>query len=148
MNGKEEFYTLKGYQIHEAGELTAAMEDYLEMICRLMEADQGIRGGDLSKRLHVKPSSVTKMLQQLDQAGYIHAEKYGVVHLTEKGRTMGRYLLYRHQVIEAFLRALNRSPDQLEQAEKIEHFLDRNTVEHLDALTKLLNDENGPWQSH
>ena len=83
----------------------------------------------------------------LDHAGFIHAEKYGFVHLTEKGREAGRYLLYRHEIIEKFLCALNQSSDQLEQAEKIEHFLDRETVKNLDALTSLLRAENGPWQS-
>lgn len=146
MNRNEEFYTLKGYQIQEGGELTTAMEDYLEMICRLAEEEAQVRVGELSKRLHVKPSSVTKMLRQLDHTGYIRAEKYGLVHLTEKGREAGRYLLYRHGVIERFLCALNRSQDQLEQAEKIEHFLDRETVAHLDALTDLLKEKNGPWQ--
>ena len=145
--GKEEFYTLKGYQINEAGELTTAMEDYLEMICRIAEGEGGVRVGTLSQKLHVKPSSATKMLQQLDHAGFIHAEKYGFVHLTEKGREAGRYLLYRHEIIEKFLCALNQSSDQLEQAEKIEHFLDRETVKNLDALTSLLRAENGPWQS-
>ena len=66
MSGKEEFYTLKGYQINEAGELTTAMEDYLEMICRIAEGEGGVRVGTLSQKLHVKPSSATKMLQQLD----------------------------------------------------------------------------------
>lgn len=146
MNRNEEFYTLKGYQIQEGGELTTAMEDYLEMICRLTEEEETVRVGELSRRLHVKPSSVTKMLQQLDHTGYIRAEKYGFVHLTEKGREAGRYLLYRHRVIEGFLCVLNRSQDQLEQAEKIEHFLDRQTVENLDVLTGLLKDEKGPWQ--
>ena len=146
MKDNEAFYTLKGYQIQEGGELTTAMEDYLEMICRLAEEEAQVRVGDLSKRLHVKPASVTKMLRQLDRTGYIRAEKYGMVHLTEKGREAGHYLLYRHGVIEGFLCALNRSPDQLEQAEKIEHFLDRETVANLDALTGLLKDKNGPWQ--
>ena len=36
MQEKDGFYTLKGYQANGAGELTSAMEDYLEMICRLL----------------------------------------------------------------------------------------------------------------
>ena len=45
MSGKEEFYTLKGYQINEAGELTTAMEDYLEMICRIAEGKRNMAKG-------------------------------------------------------------------------------------------------------
>ncbi len=145
MGNKDEFYTLKGYQINETGGLTTAMEDYLEMICRMAEENKGVRTGELSKKLHVKPPSATKMIQQLNRAGYIQAEKYGFVHLTEKGWEAGRYLLYRHEVIRRFLCTLNKSLDQLEQVEKIEHFLDRITVENLDVLTKFLNNEIDHW---
>lgn len=139
MNRKEEdFYTLKGYQINTEVELTTAMEDYLEMICRIMENNETVRVKDLSKMLHVKPSSVTKMIQQLNHSGYIHSEKYGYIHLTDKGREMGQYLLYRHDVIHRFLCLLNHTKNELEQVEKIEHFLDIKTVKNLDVLCKRL----------
>ncbi len=132
------FYTLKGYQLNTHIELTTAMEDYLEMIYRITQVNRRVKVSDLSKRLHVKPSSVTKMLQQLNGAEYIHAEKYGDIVLTEKGRKMGEYLLYRHDVIHRFLCVLNSSDNELEQVEKIEHFLDRNTVKNLDLLIERL----------
>ncbi len=132
------FYTLKGYQLNTQIELTTAMEDYLEMIYRITQVNRRVKVSDLSKRLHVKPSSVTKMLQQLNGAEYIHAEKYGDIVLTEKGRKMGEYLLYRHDVIHRFLCVLNSSDNELEQVEKIEHFLDRNTVKNLDLLIERL----------
>ena len=58
------FYTIKGYQIQEGAELTPAMEDYLEMICRLMETHTVVRLGELAEVLHVKPSSASKMIQK------------------------------------------------------------------------------------
>ena len=134
----EEFYTLKGYQDREGAELTTAMEDYLEMICRLTPPDQVVRVSELSRQLHVKPPSATRMLSQLSRAGYVSAEKYGYARLTEKGRQAGNYLLYRHEVIHRFLRALNRTDNELEQVEKIEHFLNRETVENLAALTAVM----------
>lgn len=135
------FYTLKGYQINTPIELTPAMEDYLEMICRITRANNRVKVSDLSKRLHVKPSSVTKMLQQLHRAEYIETEKYGDISLTEKGRTTGAYLLYRHDVIHRFLCALNNSDNELEQVEKIEHFLDQHTVKNLDLLIERLQQQ-------
>jgi len=144
MSGKDEFYTMKGYQRNmEEAEMTSAMEDYLEMIARLYRHSRCVRVGDLSRMLHVKPSSVTKMVRQLGRAGYIEAEKYGDISLTDKGRDAGGYLLYRHDVIRRFLCTLNHTDDELEQAEKIEHFLNRVTVEHLDLLTKRLAKEEG-----
>lgn len=132
------FYTLKGYQLNTQLELTTAMEDYLEMICRIMQSDNCIKVRDLSYQLHVRPSSASKMLQQLNNAGYIHAEKYGDISLTEKGRETGEYLLYRHEVIHRFLCLLNCSDNELEQVEKIEHFLDRKTIDNLNSLVERL----------
>ncbi|MEA5038777.1 MAG: iron dependent repressor, metal binding and dimerization domain protein [Clostridiaceae bacterium] len=135
MHHTDGFYTMKGYALNTEDELTSAMEDYLEMIARLMRQNKSVRVSDLSKMLHVKASSVTKMVQQLGQFGLIQAEKYGDIYLTEKGQEAGNYLLYRHEVIHRFLCTLNHSDNELEQVEKIEHFLDRTTVKNLEELT-------------
>lgn len=137
MERTDGFYTMKGYERNAADELTSAMEDYLEMIARLQQHGS-VRSGELSKMLHVKPSSVTKMVQQLDQAGYLQSEKYGAICLTEKGLELSRYLLYRHDVLHRFLCALNHTENELEQVEKIEHFLNHATIENLHRLTEQL----------
>ena len=138
MNYPKEFYTMKGYSLNSKSEITSAMEDYLEMIARLSREEEFIRVGELSKLLHVKASSVTKMVQQLVQAGYVSAERYGKIELTESGKMLGGYLLYRHDVIHRFLCLLNRSENELEQVEKIEHFLDERTIKNLELLIKQL----------
>lgn len=138
MGSEDGFYTLKGYGNSAEDGLSPAMEDYLEMISRLSLEGVPVRVGGLSRMLHVRPSSVTKMLSQLQRSGHLRAERYGEIALTERGRAVGDYLLYRHGVIQRFLQALNGSLDELEQAEKIEHFLRRATVENLDRLTERL----------
>ncbi|WP_352399187.1 iron dependent repressor, metal binding and dimerization domain protein [Anaerotignum sp.] len=143
MNMSDEFYTLKGYQLNEDIELTSAMEDYLEMVYRIYKGSGIVRVSDLSKMLNVKPSSVTKMVQQLKDLGYVHSEKYGQIDLTELGFAQGEYLLYRHEVVNGFLRILNQSDNELEQVEKIEHFLNRKTVENLSKLTQWLQVQKG-----
>lgn len=56
------FYTLKGYTLMEHGLLTAAMEDYLEMIYRMRQEEQEVvRVSALAAALHVQPSSASKM---------------------------------------------------------------------------------------
>lgn len=130
------FFTMKGYQINEDIGLTTAMEDYLEMICRILRKERTVRVRDLSNMLHVKPSSTSKMIQQLKDRGYLHAQKYGMITLTEAGEEAGQYLLYRHDVLQKFLCLLNDSEDELEQVEKIEHFLNKKTIENLDVLIK------------
>lgn len=130
------FYTLKGYEQNDGAELTPSMEDYLEMISRLSLSNDIVRVGDVSRMLHVKPSSATKMIQSLTAHGYLSMAKYGFIFLTEKGKTEGNYLLYRHEIINRFLCVVNRSKNELKQAEKIEHFLDVRTIKNLDELTK------------
>lgn len=139
MKEMEGFYTLKGYALREgSGNLSSAMEDYLEMIARMERNHPQIRVSDLSRMLHVKASSATKMVQQLAREGYLLAERYGEITLTERGRGVGGYLMYRHEVLQRFLCLLNHSEDELEQAEKIEHFLDERTIKNLEQLIKRL----------
>jgi len=138
MSDKEGFYTLKGYQLNETGKLSSSMEDYLEMICRLLQSCDVVRINELAEKLHVKPSSASKMVSNLKQAGYIEFEKYGYIVATEKGIETGTYLLYRHDVLNDFLCAINQSDNELEQVEKIEHFINKSTIENLEKLTQEL----------
>ena len=103
-----------------------------------METHTVVRLGELAEVLHVKPSSASKMIRLLSETGYINAEKYGYILLTEKGRLAGDYLLYRHDVLQRFLCLLNNTDNELEQVEKIEHFLDARTIENLAKLTALM----------
>lgn len=142
----DDFYTLKGYTLLSDGELTSAMEDYLEMIARIRQNESTVRAVELSVHLHVKASSVTKMIQQLAKKGFVRAKKYGDIVLTEKGEALGGYLLYRHEVLHRFLCQLNGSDNELEQVEKIEHFFDEKTVKNLELLCEIMK-QNGSLQT-
>jgi Mn-dependent DtxR family transcriptional regulator len=127
-----EFYTLKGYSSLADGEtLTTAMEDYLEMMYRLYVSNEDIRIKKISDILHVKPSSASKMAVILKNLNYIEFEKYGQITLTDKGKSMGNYLLYRHNVLHDFFCRINNSDNELMLVEKIEHFINRETVENI-----------------
>ena len=79
------FYTLKGYSLNENEKLTSSMEDYLEMICRILQKNEVVRIRELAENLHVKPSSASKMVNNLKEAGYIEFKKYGYIEITQKG---------------------------------------------------------------
>ena len=74
-----DFYTQKGYQLRNHTEMTGAMEDYLEMICRQSLSDGYVRINFLAGRLNVRPSSASKMVYQLRDLGYVAFEKYGLI---------------------------------------------------------------------
>lgn len=54
--------------------LTESMEDYMETIYRLSEEKGYVRAVDISESLNVQASSVTRMIQKLDEAGFVKYE--------------------------------------------------------------------------
>ncbi|WP_077609609.1 metal-dependent transcriptional regulator [Clostridium sp. Marseille-P2415] len=128
MTKTDNFYTLKGYSLLEHTEITSSMEDYLEMICRLHHIGHTVRIKELAECLHVKPSSASKMSGNLKKQGLVRFEKYGTVSLTRDGLQLGEYLLFRHEVLQRFFCYVNQKADELEQVEKVEHFIEPETV--------------------
>lgn len=134
------FYTLKGYSLLENNEITTAMEDYLEMIYRFHSEGNMIRINSLAQHLHVKPSSASKMADNLKSNGLVSFEKYGAITLTEKGIALGQYLLFRHNVLNRFFCFLNQSQEEIKLVEKVEHFIDSRTISNLEKfLTENIN---------
>ena len=76
------------------------------------------------------------MVNNLKHLGYVTFEKYGYIKLTEEGSKTGAYLLYRHEVLHDFLCLLNNSENELEQVEKIEHFLNEKTIKNIKRITE------------
>lgn len=128
------FYTQKRYESSNGEAMTSSMEDYLEMVCRMEAEGIPIRVSLLARSLHVRPSSASKMLENLKRAGYIDFRKYGSIMVTEKGYEEGHYLLHRHAVLHDFFCALNHTDNELEQVEKIEHFINRKTVMNMEGM--------------
>lgn len=133
-----DFYTLTGYRMRMEHRVTEAMEDYLEMIYRTEKSQQAVRVGTLAEHLHVQPSSVSRMLIRLRQDGFLQYEKYGLVSMTQKGREMGEYLLWRHDVLQRFFCRLNGTADELSQVEQVEHFMQPQTVRNLEKILPLI----------
>jgi len=141
LEGGFEFHTVRGYQLLNQGNrlLTPAMEDYLEMIYRNIQKDGYMRINTLSEFLNVKPSSSTKMVQNLTQLGFVDYKKYGIIFLTEKGALIGKFLLERHNIIERFLTLIGVSEDTLVETELIEHNISINTTKNINALNEFLS---------
>ena len=128
MDKSNDFFTLKGYARMEKSQITSAMEDYLEMIYRMHQEKRDLRITALAEALNVKPSSASRMVTNLARQELVSFEKYGIISLTEKGASLGGYLLFRHEILHRFFCYLNHSSCELEQVEKVEHFLDSQTI--------------------
>lgn len=134
MRKQDGFYTLRSYERLDVGQLTGSMEDYLEMVYRISLSKPKIRLSELAENLHVRPSSASKMMVKLKKDGYISFEKYGDISMTQKGKKQGKYLLFRHNTLNEFLCMVNRTSSELEQVEKIEHFIDPVTVQNIKSF--------------
>lgn len=128
-----EFRTIRGYQNVKKVELSASMEDYLEMIARQCMENGMVRIGDLSASLHVKPSSASKMVARLKETGFAFIDPNGNLYLSAAGKKTAEYLLYRHETIERFLTLIG-SENALKETELIEHFLSPETVRAIEKL--------------
>lgn len=148
-NNSWQFHTVRGYQMlnQRDGQLTPAMEDYLEMIYRICLKDGYTRVGKLSELLHVKPPSASKMIFKLSELGYIKYDRYEIIFLTDKGRKTGEFLLHRHNAVENFLKLIGIT-DTLEETELLEHSLNSETVSRLDALLAFFRENENARESY
>ena len=133
-SNNEEFHTLTGYRQQQDHSLTESMEDYLEMITRMTQDTPSVGINNLARKLHVRPSSASKMVNKLKEENFVIFKRYGLITLTEQGKSRGEYLLWRHQVLEQFFSRLNHSDGELRQVEQIEHFINEQTVKNLEKL--------------
>lgn len=133
------FYTFNNYFKINSGLITASMEDYIEMIYRLSNEIGFTRVGDLSKALNVKPASITNMIKKLDELSLVCYERYGYIKLTDEGKIYGEYLLYRHNTIEKFLKTIGVSKNVLEETEKIEHVLNKDTFQRIENFINIID---------
>ena len=135
----EKYYTLTGYKRKNKIIITETMEDYIEMIYRNTKIKEEITVKELSLLLNVKPSSVSKMNTKLNALNIINFKKYGHISLTEKGKRLGKFYLDRHNTLTIFFKRLNEEKFNLEQVEKIEHFVDKITVKNIKNILKKNN---------
>jgi Mn-dependent DtxR family transcriptional regulator len=137
----QEFHTFAIYmkKIHQ--KMTASMEDYLEMICRLSKKTGFTRIYELSNALNVQPPSATMMVQKLAKLKLLKYEKYGIIILEKKGIKLGEVLLARHKAVENLLTILRvDSGAVLEETEKIEHTISSETLVCINNFLSFLNE--------
>ncbi|PWU68538.1 MULTISPECIES: transcriptional regulator MntR [Gracilibacillus] len=121
---------------------TPTMEDYIEQIYLLIESKGYARVSAIAEALQVQPSSVTKMVQKLDKDEYLNYEKYQGLVLTPKGKKIGKRLVYRHELLEQFLRIIGVEEDNIyTDVEGIEHHLSWNSIDRIGDLVQYLEEK-------
>jgi len=120
---------------------TPSMEDYVEKIYELIQSKGYARVSDIATELNLQPSSVTKMVQKLAEAGYIHYERYRGLVLTSAGLMLGEQMKGRHTMLAEFLRTIGVPEEVIEvDVEGIEHHVSPATVRCIQDLTSFLQE--------
>ena len=82
----------------------------------------------------IKPSSASKMVKILKEMELVDFERYGFVKPSQKGWSLGRYLLYRHDILHRFFCMINHTSNELEQTELVEHYINESTVRNIERF--------------
>lgn len=108
------------------------VEEYIEVIFSLQHGKEYAHTTDIAKEMNIKPSSVTEMLQKLDNDGFIEYHSYKGAKLTKRGEKIANELEMKHHTIEEFLIMLGvNEKNAKEDACEIEHHVSNETIEHL-----------------
>jgi Mn-dependent DtxR family transcriptional regulator len=122
---------------------TDRMEDYLEVIYELIQEKGYATTVDISSYLNVSSPSVTKMMQKLDETGYLKYEKYRGIKLTNEGIRIARNIRNRHGLLAEFFMIIGVDEETANNdAEGIEHHLHPETMKKLEEFINELKKRN------
>jgi Mn-dependent DtxR family transcriptional regulator len=108
----------------------------------LIEEKGYARVSDIAEALSVHPSSVTKMVQKLDKDEYLVYEKYRGFSLTTKGNKIGKRLVFRHDLLEQFLKIIGVKDENIyKDVEGIEHHLSWDSIERIVDLVQFFQED-------
>ena len=118
---------------------TINMEDYLEKIYTLNKEKGFARATDVASSLGVLPSSVSKMMQKLDEEGLVSYERYYGFKLTPKGTSIAKDIADKHHMLEGLFRILEIPSLNIQQEiEGIEHYIGKETAFCISSLVQFL----------
>jgi DtxR family transcriptional regulator, Mn-dependent transcriptional regulator len=105
------------------------IEEYLETIYDLETRDGSAKTTAIAKCLKVAPASVTEVLKNLSDKGFVQYEPYQGATLTDEGKKIAGTIKRKHRLLEVFLTDvlhLNREKVH-EEACKMEHTISEDT---------------------
>ena len=113
--------------------LSESLEDYLEVILKLEQAQKVARAKDIAEKMNVQRGSVTGALKNLKEKKLINYEPYSFITLTPKGKKLAREITRRHAVIKDFLFNVLQIDTETAEATacRMEHAIDKKTLERL-----------------
>jgi DtxR family transcriptional regulator, manganese transport regulator len=112
-------------------------EDYAKAVAGLIAETGEARVVDLARRLGVTHVTVNRTIARLKKAGFVEAQPYRGIFLTETGRALAATCQNRHEVVATFLRSLGISERVAEMdAEGIEHHVSPQTLAAFESVLR------------
>jgi DtxR family Mn-dependent transcriptional regulator len=107
-------------------ELSPRKVSYLKFI---LLSGGGAKISELAGHFRVDPSTITRMVGELKNEGFVVHEPYGGVQLTSYGSEYGEFLLRRHRIIGLILSHYGLSDEEAcEEASRIECYISRSAI--------------------
>lgn len=104
-------------------------EDYVEAILDVIEEKKVCRAVDLTRKFQVTHVTVNKTIKRLARDGFVIAEPYSPIELTELGIKTARESRERHEIVFRFLLTLGVSESTAAtDSEGIEHHVSDETL--------------------
>lgn len=120
--------------IHEAA------ENYLETIFMLLRRKGSCRSVDVSREMGYSKPTISVMMRNLRENGYIQMDEGGFITLTEMGLEVATHMYERHETIAKVLMKLGVDAETAyEDSCKIEHDL---SDQSFNAIRKFLEEHD------
>ena len=130
--------------------LSAAQQDYLEVIYRLEESHGtgSVRISDIAEQLGTRLPTVSRTVARLTQAGLLAHVSRGAVSLTADGKRAAAEVAHRHDDLTIFFRdILGLDSDEAESnACQLEHGLSNKAAQRLHEFLDYLEQLNQEQQ--
>ena len=132
---------------------TPSMEQYVEAIAQLLNHGKVCSVSDIAAEANVSRPAASRAVRDLAKRSLVEHKAYGYVDLTAEGRALAGKLDARHEALQAFFTSVLAFDDETadEEACRLEHLLDDQTIGRLAELTTFLAgrpEVSAAWCSH
>jgi DtxR family transcriptional regulator, Mn-dependent transcriptional regulator len=120
--------------------LTAAQQDYIEVIYRIEQSGARVRVTDIAAELGTKLPTVTRTIQKLTAMGLVRHATRGEVRLSAAGRRIATEVVHRHDdLVQFFVSYLGLSRKLAESDTcQIEHGLSATTTQRFHEFLEFI----------
>ena len=82
--------------------LSASLEDYLELICNLLETSSCVKAVEIAKKLNISRASVSEALVKLADKNLIIYEGHKGITITPEGLKKAKEVILKHNTFTSF----------------------------------------------